>query len=174
MSEPVAAFDDLSPELALSAIGEAFGIDADGSFFAYPSYANRVYGLRADDGAEYVAKFYRPGRWTAEAILEEHAFVAELAAAEIPVVAPIPDAQGHSLPELVIEGAGGETAYPFALFTKRGGRLFDAERDEDWLRLGALLGRIHAVGAAGRFTHRVSVEPGLLSTYAEEILSSGA
>lgn len=50
--------------MALSAVGEAFGVESDGSFFAYPSYANRVYGLRSDDGTEYVAKFYRPGRWT--------------------------------------------------------------------------------------------------------------
>jgi len=82
MSHPIdpaarrADFSDLSPELALSAVGEAFGIEPDGSFFAYPSYANRVYGLRDDDGTEYVAKFYRPGRWTPEAILEEHEFAA--------------------------------------------------------------------------------------------------
>ncbi len=174
MNEPVPAFNYLSPELALSAVGEAFGIEPDGSFFAYPSYANRVYGLRADSGEEYVAKFYRPGRWTPEAILEEHAFVAELAEAEIPVVAAIPDADGHTLPELVIEGARGETAYPFALFPKRGGRLFDAEREEDWLRMGALAGRIHAVGARRPFRERVRVEPGLLAAYATEILEGGA
>ena len=43
-----------------------------------------------------VAKFYRPGRWTDAAILEEHAFVAELAAREIPVVAPLALARTHA------------------------------------------------------------------------------
>ncbi|MBU0929060.1 MAG: serine/threonine protein kinase [Spirochaetes bacterium] len=174
MSEPIPAFDDLSPELALSAVGEAFGIEPDGSFFAYPSYANRVYGLRSDSGEEYVVKFYRPGRWTPEAVLEEHGFVAELAAAEIPVVAPLPDLGGDTLPELVVEGPAGETAFPFALFPKRGGRLFDAEREEDWLRLGALLGRIHAIGALRPFRRRVVVGPGLLDAYSGEILSGGS
>jgi len=173
MDTPLPAFDELSPELALSAVGEAFGIEPDGSFFAYPSYANRVYGLRSDDGTEYVAKFYRPGRWTPEAILEEHAFVAELAAAEIPVVAPLPDSHGETLPELVLEGPAGDTLFPFALFPKRGGRLFDAERDDDWLRLGALAGRIHAIGASKPFRHRVCLQPGLSGLYVAEILDSG-
>jgi Ser/Thr protein kinase RdoA (MazF antagonist) len=174
MGTPIPAFDDLSPELALSAVEEAFGVRADGSFFAYPSYANRVYGVRADDGTEYVAKFYRPGRWTTKAILEEHAFVAELAAAEIPVVAPLDDRNGETLPGLFLEGPAGETSFPFALFPKRGGRLFDAERDDDWLRMGALAGRMHAIGAVRPFTARVRLEPGLTTSYAEEILASGA
>ncbi|HOZ72287.1 MAG TPA: serine/threonine protein kinase [Spirochaetales bacterium] len=171
---PRADYSDLTPELALSAVGEAFGIEPDGSFFAYPSYANRVYGLRADDGTEYVAKFYRPGRWTPEAILEEHAFVAELEAAEIPAVAPLATPDGDTLPVLAIEGMAGETEYPFALFPKRGGRLFDAERDEDWLRLGALAGRIHAVGQARPFSLRVGIGPGLAGRYADEIVDGGA
>jgi len=174
MESPIPAFDDLSPELALSAVDEAFGVGPDGSFFAYPSYANRVYGLRGDDGTEYVAKFYRPGRWTMQAILEEHAFVAELAAAEIPVVAPLLERNGETLPELILEGPSGETSFPFALFPKRGGRLFDAERDDDWLRMGALAGRMHAIGAGRPFSSRVRLEAGLATAYADEILASGA
>jgi len=174
MTEPIAAFDDLSPDLALSAVGEAFGLEPDGSFFAYPSYANRVFGLKTDSGVEYVAKFYRPGRWALEAILEEHEFEAELAGEEIPVAAPLPDLDGCTLPELVLEVEGKETAFPFALFPKRGGRLFDAEREEDWLRLGALLGRIHAIGARRPFKHRVCIEPGLADSYFRYILESGS
>lgn len=168
------SFDLLSPELALSAVDEAFGVRPDGSFFAYPSYANRVYGLRGDDGAEYVAKFYRPGRWTVEAIREEHGFVAELAAAEVPVVEPLRDLEGDSLPELEVEGPEGETAFPFALYPKRGGRLFDADREEDWPRLGALAGRMHAVGARAPFRRRVRIEPGIAGRYAAELLDGGA
>jgi len=173
-----ADFDLLSPELALSAVAEAFGIEPDGSFSAYPSYVNRVYGLKDADGVEYVAKFYRPGRWTREAILEEQAFVLELAAEEIPVVAPMADIEGVTLPELILESREGgeerETIFNFSLMPKRGGRLFDAEREEDWLRLGALAGRMHAIGERRAFRHRVRLEPGLLSAYAEEILRSGA
>jgi len=173
MERPVAAFDELTPDLALSAVGEAFGVEPDGSFFSYPSYANRVYGFKSETGDEYVVKFYRPGRWAPEAILEEHAFVSELAAAEIPVVAPLPDLGGETLPELIVDNGIGETAFPFALFPKRGGRLFDAEREEDWLRLGALAGRIHAIGAKKPFRFRVWIQPGLLQAYADEILKDG-
>ncbi|HUW69498.1 MAG TPA: serine/threonine protein kinase [bacterium] len=174
METPLAAFDDLTPELALSAVGEAFSIDPDGSFFAYPSYANRVYGLKTDDGTEYVAKFYRPGRWTAGAIQEEHDFVAELAAEEIPVVAPLLGSDGHSLQEMVLERGHDEISYPFALFPKRGGRLFDAELDDDWLRLGALAGRIHAIGARRDFAERVRLERGRVRVYVDELCQSGA
>lgn len=170
MDSPAASFGVLTPDLALSAVGEAFGMEPDGSFYAYPSYVNRVYGFRTDTGDEYVVKFYRPGRWPRGAILEEHAFVLELAEAEVPVVAPLPDRDGETLPELVVEHNDGETLFQFALFNKKGGRLFDAERDDDWLRLGALAGRIHATGAGRAFRQRVSIEPGLLSRHADELL----
>ena len=48
-----------------------------------------VYQVGIEDGEPVVAKFYRPGRWSDEAIQEEHDFALELAAAEIPVIAPI-------------------------------------------------------------------------------------
>ena len=61
----------------------------DGRLLALNSYENRVYQVWIDDGPPVVAKFYRPGRWTDAQILEEHAFVAELADREIPVVAAL-------------------------------------------------------------------------------------
>ena len=143
-----APFDVLTPELAMESVREAFGLGLEGIWVPYPSYVNRVYGLRSPDGRDFVAKFYRPGRWSPEAVREEHAFLAELAAAEIPVAAPLPDSEGDTLPVLALEAPdGGEVLYPFALFPRRGGRLFDAESDDDWLRLGRLAGRVHAVGA---------------------------
>ncbi|HOX91314.1 MAG TPA: phosphotransferase, partial [Spirochaetales bacterium] len=118
MNDTTPSFDGLSPNLALSAAEEAFGLEADGSFFAYPSYVNRVYGFRANappsfmqanpgcaqdcaqDQQDFVVKFYRPGRWTEAAIREEHRFLSELAAEDIPVVCPLCDETGDSLPEL--------------------------------------------------------------------------
>lgn len=169
-----APFDVLTPELAMESVREAFGLDLEGIWVPYPSYVNRVYGLRSSDGRDFVAKFYRPGRWTIEAVLEEHAFLAELDAAEIPVAAPLPDTEGDTLPVLALEKAeGGEVRYPFALFPKRGGRIFDAESDEDWLRLGRLAGRVHAVGALRPAEHRVAYRPGLLAAYTEELEREG-
>ncbi len=90
-------FDLLSPNLIVSAVEKAFGLSLDGTLTAYPSYVNRVYGLRSEEEAPYVAKFYRPGRWSREAILEEHAFVADCARLEIPVVAPLAGVAGETL-----------------------------------------------------------------------------
>lgn len=163
-------FDDLKPELAAQAVQEAFSLSLDGFWAPYPSYVNRVYGLRSEDGRDFVAKFYRPGRWSPEALREEHAFLADLAEREIPVVIPFPDSDGDTLPTLALEGGdGADILFPFALFPKRGGRGFDAESEDDWLRLGRLAGRVHAVGRLRDAEHRVEFKPGLLSAYAAEL-----
>ena len=60
-----------------------------------------------------VAKFYRPGRWSDAAIREEHAFAAELAAQEIPVVAPLAR-EGETLHF--------HRGFRYAVFPRRGGR----------------------------------------------------
>lgn len=158
-----AAFDALSPSIVLEAVEAAYGIVPDGSLTPYSSYVNRVYGLRADDGREYVVKFYRPGRWTENAILEEHQFLADCAQAELPVVAPLEDSSGTTLPALEIEDetTASAVAFHFALFPKRGGRSFDAESESDWLRLGSLAGRLHAVGAKRQAPARVRLGPDL-------------
>ena len=145
-------FDLLAPHVVLGAVESAYGLALDGTLTAYPSYVNRVYGLAAEDGQAYVAKFYRPGRWSEEAILEEHRFVLDCAEAELPVVAPIADRDGETLASVTAEGGESEETFDFALYPRKGGRSFDAESDEDWVRLGALVGRLHAVGAraAGR------------------------
>ena len=56
----------------------------------------RLPGRGCDDAPAVVAKFYRPARWSDAQILEEHAFVAELAEREIPVVAPLGARRPHA------------------------------------------------------------------------------
>src|ERR1700722_20845090 len=90
-----APYSQLSPETVLDAI-EAVGFHCDGRVLALNSYENRVYQIGIEDAEPVVAKFYRPGRWSDAAIREEHAFAAELAAQEIPVVAPL-SRDGESL-----------------------------------------------------------------------------
>src|ERR1700709_2200182 len=69
---------------------DALGLRGDGRLIQLNSYENRVYQVFLEDGRVVVAKFYRPGRWTDEQILEEHQFANELAANEIPVAAALP------------------------------------------------------------------------------------
>lgn len=137
-------FDHLTPRLVLAAVEGAFGLKLNGNITPYNSYINRVYELHDEDGQIYMAKFYRPGRWSEEAILEEHDFIQDCVDMEIPTVAPIPDPDGHTLSVVeVVDETEQLQEYSFALFPKRGGRNFDAESDDDWLRLGALVGRMH-------------------------------
>lgn len=124
----------------------------DGRLLALNSFENRVYQVGIEDaGAErfLIAKFYRPGRWSDAGIGEEHTFSAELAAAELPVVAPLVSAQGS-----LHHHAG----FRFALFPRRGGRAPELEQVEVAARLGRLLARIHNIGALTRFAHRQSLD----------------
>lgn len=137
-------FGALDANVVLDAV-DSLGLRTDGRLLALNSYENRVYQLGQEDGPPLIAKFYRPGRWSDEQILEEHALVAELEATEIPVVAPVLH-DGRSLHHW--EG------YRFALYPRRGGRapeLGDA-RTLEWL--GRFLGRMHCVGAAQAFKVR--------------------
>jgi Ser/Thr protein kinase RdoA (MazF antagonist) len=157
------SFDQLSPDSIAAAVEGSLGLGADGTISAYPSYVNRVYGLRLDDDREVIAKFYRPGRWSRACILDEHGFLRDSAAAELPVVAPMELAGGETLGELLLEDEAGESSFLFALFPKMGGRNFDAESEEDWLRLGAVLGRLHAVGGLREAPDRLRCDPENLS-----------
>jgi Ser/Thr protein kinase RdoA (MazF antagonist) len=137
-------YSELSPETVLDAI-EAVGHHCDGRVLALNSYENRVYQIGIEDGAPLVAKFYRPGRWSDAAIREEHAFACELAAQEIPVVAPLLR-DGESLHS--------HRGFRYAVFPRRGGRWPELGSSDDREWVGRFLGRIHAVGRAARFHER--------------------
>jgi Ser/Thr protein kinase RdoA (MazF antagonist) len=168
------SFELLSPDAISAAVEGSLGLGSDGTLSVYPSYVNRVYGLRLDDDREIVAKFYRPGRWSRQAILDEHAFIADAEQAELPVAVPLSLEGGGSLGELILEDEEGEHPFLFALYPKMGGRNFDAETDDDWLRLGALLGRLHTVGGMREAPHRAVCGPKSLTLpLLEELLAQG-
>lgn len=158
-------YEQLTPDAVLSAV-ESAGWRADGRLLALNSYENRVYQVGIEDATPVIAKFYRPGRWSDEAILEEHAFLDELLAAEIPVVGPLRDHDGKSL----LRYAG----FRFTLFPRQGGRAPDLEKREHLEWLGRFLGRIHAVGAARSFRHRPAIDIDTLGRGPREyVLASG-
>ncbi len=138
----------LTPDVVLDALASA-GLYGDGRLMALGSYENRVYQAVLEDGQRVVAKFYRPGRWSEEQILEEHAFAAELAAAEVPVVAP-----------LVLQGASlhRHAGFDFAVAPWRGGRQPELDDFEVLEWLGRYLARIHNVGAARPFAQRPALD----------------
>ena len=137
-------FDGLLPDVIVAAV-ESLGLRSDGRVLALNSFENRVFRVGIEDAAPVVAKFYRPGRWSDAAIGEEHAFAAELKAAELSVVAPlaIADATLHR-----------HAGFRFALYPMQGGHAPEPGDKETLIHLGRALGRLHAVGAAGAFVHR--------------------
>ena len=146
--DPTLAYADLQPDDIFAALDE-LGFRCDGRFLALNSYENRVYQIGIEGERPVVAKFYRPGRWTDAAILEEHAFTIELEEAEIPVVTP-----------LEINGTTLHHAGPFrvSVCPCKGGRAPDLD-DENLLRqLGRLVARIHLQGETRAFEHRPAVE----------------
>ena len=142
----------LTPDVALNALDSA-GLVTTGSLLALNSYENRVFqvGVEGDDGRQgfVVAKFYRPGRWSDAQILEEHAYTAELSAAEVTAVPPL-QLQGRTLN--CYEG------FRFAVFPRRGGRapLLDVPEVLEWI--GRFLGRLHAVGRRSPFQARPALD----------------
>ena len=148
-----ADFSSLTPDKVLDAVELSVRQRCTGVIRPLPSYINRVYTVELESGENIVAKFYRPGRWLREAILDEHAFVRACAADEIPVIAPLTLADGGTLGD-----AGG---IAFALFPRRGGRPIEPADPGDalWGRLGALLARIHRVGERAPAPARLTLHP---------------
>ncbi|MFP4382778.1 MAG: serine/threonine protein kinase [Spirochaetia bacterium] len=167
-------FDCLAPEVVISAVEQILDIKLYGTIVPYPSYINRVYGLTDDEGRGLVAKFYRPGRWQEDALLDEHQFILDLDDDEIPVAVPIKDDDGETLFEAEAVTPEGETSFYFTVFPKRAGRNFDINTDDDWLRLGRLVGRMHTAGRKRRAPVRLICAPGeTTARYIAELLDEG-
>ncbi|NCN05381.1 MAG: serine/threonine protein kinase [Spirochaetales bacterium] len=148
-------FDTLNPHVLIEAVAEAYEIDLDGTIEPFNSFINRVYGLTDTDGGRWIVKFYRPGRWTVAGIEEEHDLVFALGEAEVPVVMPLVNSQGYSLQTLAYGGTTGA----FALYPRRAGRTFDPTREEDFIRLGSIVGRLHRTSATISMNHRIVYSP---------------
>ncbi len=163
-------FFELTPDVVLDAV-EAWGGISTGYCIALGSYENRVYEVELEDavtGAKFrrVVKFYRPGRWSEEQIRDEHDFLLELQADEIPVIAPIPlpmrgDGESVEVETLLrihsTEANRHQDGILVALFPKQGGRSPDELDQEQSMRIGRLLARIHAVGSRRQASNRIQL-----------------
>lgn len=141
-------YSNLTPELILAAI-ESIGFQCNGSLLALNSYENRVYQIGIEDSAPLIAKFYRPNRWSNEAIIEEHQFSQELNEHEIPVVAPL------NVNQITLHH---HQNYRFAVFPRQGGRALELGNLEHLEWMGRFIGRLHAVSACRPFKHRVRLD----------------
>lgn len=144
-------FHDLGPDRVLTLVERELGVECNNLFRPLNSYINRVFEVETKDRVRLVVKFYRPGRWSKKAILDEHKYLLDLAAKEIPVIAPLGLQRGGSLAE-------SEGIY-FSIFPKSGGRSVDEFSDDQWMQLGRLLGRVHKVGEAAKARNRITMLP---------------
>jgi len=144
-------FEHLVPDVMLEAVEDALGEKLTGLATALPSYINRVYEVQTVAGERLIAKFYRPGRWSREALQDEHDFVLDCAEDEIPVIAPWHDGEERTLHEA-------DGIY-FAVFPKRWGRQLELDSPKDWLWVGRLLGRIHVTGSRYEAKARTDLHP---------------
>ena len=146
--DPDHAFAELKPDDILGPL-EELGFVSDGRMLALNSYENRVYRVGIEDGPPVVAKFYRPGRWSDEAILEEHGFTVELAAQDLPVVAPY-ECNGRTLHH--------SGPFRLAVFPCRGGRAPEPGFGDVLRQLGRLVARMHLQGETRSFRHRPRID----------------
>jgi Ser/Thr protein kinase RdoA (MazF antagonist) len=164
MTELKSDYTGLMPDTVLAAI-DSLGYETTGRQLALNSYENRVYRCELEQGNAVVAKFYRPGRWSDDAILEEHQFARMLAEDEIPVVAPI-HREGRTL--FTFEG------YRFALFPLRGGRWPDLESRQDRNWMGRYIARIHNAGRQHPFRFRPEINIKTMTADPAEFLQQQA
>ena len=150
-SPGLADFSELSPDRVIQVVEQALGRPAANLCRPLGSYINRVYDVQMDDGSWVVPKFYRPGRWSRDALQDEQDFLTELSAAEIPVVAPLVGVDGQVLHE--------QHGLTFAIFPKKGGRALEEPTPDQWKELGRLLARLHTVGEQHAPRDRIRLHP---------------
>ncbi|MBU1564544.1 MAG: serine/threonine protein kinase [Proteobacteria bacterium] len=144
-------FHDLGPDRVLNLVEKELGIRCKNLFRPLNSYINRVFEIETEEGVRMVVKFYRPGRWSKKAILDEHTFLTQLAEQEISVIAPLRFRDGETLAE--------KENLLFSVFPKCGGRSSDEFNDDQWLQIGRLLGRVHQVGESAKAKNRITMGP---------------
>lgn len=170
MNTPAApVFARLTPEVMLRCVERALGVRCGAVCRPMPSYINRVYEAVLEDGTPVIAKFYRPGRWSRAALEDELEFLAELHAAEVPVVPPFANSRGDLL-HPAEEHVGAEAEGWFSVFPKKGGRAVDEPAADDWAPLGRLIARMHAVGSRHPPRDRITMHPAHSTTQQLEAL----
>ncbi len=142
------SFYNLTPDRVIKAVEES-GFSLTGHYMVLNSYENRVYDLKLENDSHIIVKFYRPGRWSLEQIMEEHQFLYELAEDEISVCAPLTFSDGKSIHDL--------NGIFFAVWPRTGGRIPEELSDGDMITIGRLIARIHNNGASRESRYRLKL-----------------
>lgn len=147
MTDNAFTFQTLHPDTIMDALF-AQGIRVDSGLTPLNSYENRVYQFQDEDRRRYVVKFYRPQRWSADQIREEHQFAEELLSDEVPVAAPL---SFNDQTLLTHQG------FYYAVFPSLGGRQFESDSLDQMEWVGRYLGRLHQTGRKTCFAFRPDI-----------------
>jgi Ser/Thr protein kinase RdoA (MazF antagonist) len=161
------SFFNLQPDRILEFV-EAAGFLTTAQLLQLNSYENRVFEIGIEDtssqfsqlnfsrsnseSAKVIAKFYRPNRWSLEAIQEEHSFLSELQQDGVPAVAPLILNNDSTL--LNCQGIY------MALFPKVLGRMPQEFLNGELQQVGRRLAQIHNVGAKYQALYRPTLGTG--------------
>ncbi|MES2960731.1 MAG: serine/threonine protein kinase [Pseudomonadota bacterium] len=172
-----ASYANLDPDRVLRTL-DALGLRGDGRLLQLNSYENRVFQVFLEDGDVVVAKFYRPARWSDAQILEEHAFAMELAADDVPAVAPRALAAAIDIellgePPTLARWRDGADVHRVAVSDRHAGRAPELEDHAALRWLGRFLGRLHLVGARRPFRHRRTLDAATFGHAARQRLLDG-
>lgn len=160
-------FSILTPDAVLDVAEEALGCKCSGYYAQLTSYINRVYEVETNDNKRFILKFYRPDRWTIDAILEEHHFIQELYSHDLPVVPPL---RLHGQKKTL----GSYKDIPYAIFKKKSGRYLDEYSLDQWQELGRLIGRMHLISASSETSSRNILTPQAITrSQVEYLIQSG-
>lgn len=136
-------------------VAEDCGFNPTGEYFQLNSYENRVFDLFLENKENQevrphiICKVYRPGRWSQQAINEEHQFLQELSQQGIPAVSAI-EKKGQT----VFANQG----LFFSFFPKAMGRMPQELSKKDLQQLGRVLAKLHNVGSQRLAHERPSLD----------------
>lgn len=144
MKKTSLTYQQLTPECQLDALA-SIGIYPETGLLALNSYENRVYSFTDENQQRYVVKFYRPGHWDEQQLLEDHAFSERLLNAGLNLSVPI-KFENKSLQHFA--------GYYFALFENLSARSLDLDNIDCLYDVGIALGKLHRIGEQHQFQHR--------------------
>src|SRR5690606_30934673 len=104
-----------------------------GRIMALNSMENRVYEIEVELDEKprnpsdnfVIAKFYRPGRWSMDQLVDEHTFLADLKENDIPAIAPKAFLDGKTIHQM------SDAEIYYTVFPKQGGRSPDELPEDD-------------------------------------------
>lgn len=161
-------FNALTPDDVVAWL-QARDVRVDAVAFDYDSWENRVYGLQSSLG-HVVVKVFRPGRWSAAALMDEVAFLDDMAAASMTVGEVLRPADGQAVGEAMGMVYLIYRHVPSTTDPTKNPEVLTEAQVRAW---GAEIARLHQVGRQRDAPHRARFSPEIARSLAEVVVGHG-